>query len=209
MTGNEGKDSVIVAPKAFLLMAMHAAGHSTSSVHGILVGSRSGNKVEVSDAFPVCHETPTKPLVETALALVQSHLDGSSTPSNIIGWYTAPEILGDDQPGPVALRIASNLADKSGEPVLLMIKNEGLGQLVKGTETPASTAIQAFGKNFGKQWMDPLKVTVLEEAAVTKAIIELHSKRVLIDDLNDHWKGAMSADWPASAALLKQTEKYF
>jgi hypothetical protein len=210
MTVEEVKDSVIVAPQAFVLMALHAAQHSTSAVHGLLIGSRSENKIQVSGAFPVCHETPTKLLVETALALVQStmHNDNDKSASaSIVGWFTAPEMLADNKPGPVALRIAANLATDSNEPVLLVLRNEIIGQLINGEETSASAAIQAFGKNFGQQWMDPLEVSVLQETDATRATKELHEEGTSINDLVDHWQNGASSDWCETLATI--TNKCF
>jgi hypothetical protein len=206
MTVKEVKDSVVVAPQAFVLMALHAAHHSTSAVHGLLIGTRSENKIEVSGAFPVCHETPTKLLVETALALVQSTMHNDKS-AGIVGWFTAPEMLADNKPGPVALRIAANLATDSNEPVLLVLRNEIIGQLINGEETSASAAIQAFGKNFGQQWMDPLEVSVLQETDATNATKELHQEGMLINDLVDHWETGASSDWHETLATI--TNKCF
>ena len=120
MVDKGNKDSVIISPEVFALMAAHAASHPTTAIHGVLIGNRnsSTNKVDVTDAFPICHENPTKPLVETALALVQSNLEGQQQKDNdkkscIVGWYTAPELLYEKKPGPVALRIVAGLAASS------------------------------------------------------------------------------------------------
>ncbi|KAL7468052.1 hypothetical protein ACHAXS_008275 [Conticribra weissflogii] len=100
-------------------MALHAARHGTASspVHGVLLGYRrrgaDGDRLHIADAVPICHEPPTKPLVDGALRLVEGYLDGEGrrrkgvtdgknemeTVGNeedegivdlrIVGWYTA------------------------------------------------------------------------------------------------------------------------
>lgn len=65
-------------------------------VHGIVLGHRvkstagaAAAAMVVTDVVPVCRETPTKPLVDMALRLVEAHLmvkEGEET--KIIGWYT-------------------------------------------------------------------------------------------------------------------------
>lgn len=94
----EGKkqNAVVLSPQAFAAMLLHAAQHSSSVVHGVLVGSHSGGKIHVTDAIPVCHETPTKTVVDTSLALLQARHVTDSV--KIVGWFTAPEILEDDRP---------------------------------------------------------------------------------------------------------------
>ena len=150
---------VIVSPHAFVSMTTHALEHYTCVVHGILVGTHSDKGVQVSDAFPVCHESPTRPLIETALALVQARI--MDTKETIVGWYSAPELLPsdddeEDRPGPIELRVVANLSSKEKEPVLIILQNKAINQLAKGLgKFSAVSAIKAFGKDFGQQWMEP------------------------------------------------------
>mmetsp|Transcript_30937 Transcript_30937/g.64698 ORF Transcript_30937/g.64698 Transcript_30937/m.64698 type:complete len:316 (+) Transcript_30937:42-989(+) len=92
-------------------MALHASRHGTASapVHGVLLGFRrpspdGDRRLVLADAVPICHEAPTKPLVEAALRLVEGYLDnvrrgGKNDKTEedgdgdgdvkIVGWYTA------------------------------------------------------------------------------------------------------------------------
>eukprot|EP00534_Pseudo-nitzschia_fraudulenta_P000761 CAMPEP_0201124102 /NCGR_PEP_ID=MMETSP0850-20130426/10559_1 /ASSEMBLY_ACC=CAM_ASM_000622 /TAXON_ID=183588 /ORGANISM="Pseudo-nitzschia fraudulenta, Strain WWA7" /LENGTH=209 /DNA_ID=CAMNT_0047391295 /DNA_START=63 /DNA_END=689 /DNA_ORIENTATION=+ len=202
------KDTVTIAPQVFALMAAHAASHPTSAVHGILVGSRTGDEVAVTDAFPICHENPTKPLVETALALVQSNLVEGNKNGSIVGWFTAPELLHETKPGPVALRIVANMAAAmgEGEPVLLVLNNESIVNLLavgaedyRENSTTASQTIQAFGKDFGMQWMEPIdKLNVTNDSGATKVVTEMmnqENQSDLVKDLVDHWNQGAGSEW--------------
>lgn len=212
------KDSVTIAPQVFALMAAHAASHPTSAVHGILVGSRIGNEVTVVDAFPVCHENPTKTLVETSLSIIQSNLDGNKDKHSIVGWFTAPELLHETKPGPVALRIVANLATVMGEeePVLLVLNNEFIVNLLaigsQGESLTASRAIQAFGKDFGMQWMEPIDdLSVNDDSKITKAVIAMLSEGNeirIVKDLVDHWDQGTSSEWTSASSLVSITSKY-
>ena len=122
-------------------MALHATKHglSDNQVHGIVLGrtvnSGGGDggtsvAVSVTDVVPVCHEAPTKPIVDMALRLVDAHLSQSRSPPSeggvrILGWYTANANAncdadaggGDDEtetPNPSACRIASSVAECGG-----------------------------------------------------------------------------------------------
>jgi hypothetical protein len=215
--------SVTIAPQVFALMAAHAASHPTSAVHGILIGSRKGDTVTVADAFPVCHENPTKPLVETALALTQSILEDNKGSNNhaIVGWFTAPELLHETKPGPVALRIVANLAAAMGdeEPVLLVLNNESIVELLIADENEnlsnsmtASRTIQGFGKDFGMQWMEPIaNLTVTDESKTTKAVIAMlnEDKEIhIVKDLVDHWEEGASSEWTSASSLKSFANKY-
>lgn len=221
---DDKKDSVTVAPEVFALMAAHAVSHPTSAVHGILVGSRKGDEVAVADAFPVCHENPTKTLVETALSLVQSILEGNKENHTIIGWFTAPELLHETKPGPVALRIVSNLAAAMGEgcqgdPVLLVLNNESIVKLLaisadgdQKDSVMASGTIQAFGKDFGMQWMEPIdNLSVTDEPRSTKAAIAMindENEAQVVKDLVDHWNQGAASEWTSASSLASVTNKY-
>ena len=224
MTDKGGKkDSVTIAPQVFALMAGHAASHPTSPVHGILIGSRKGDKVTVADAFPVCHENPTKPLVENALSLVQSTLQGNEDGHAIIGWFTAPELLHETKPGPVALRIVANLAaamgeDGRGEPVLLVVNNESIVELLSraaGSEEEnsitVSSTIKAFGKDFGMQWMEPIKnLSILDESKAKQTVLSMvsgESDIYIVKDLVDHWQQGAKSEWTSASTLASFSDR--
>ena len=204
MPAEELKESVSVEPHAFVVMAVYAAQHAADEVHGLLVGKRVANNVIVSSAIPVCHETPTKPLVETALELVQSHIEDDKS-LKIVGWFTASEMLSDDKPGPVALRIVANMEIDAEKPVLLVLRNKGIGQLVCGEENAVPSVVHAYGKDFGQQWMDPLELSVRQVAEATRAAKSLFEEGKFARDLIDHWAEGNSSEWPETLV----TNKYF
>lgn len=199
MPVDDKKHNVVISPLALATMLLHAAKHGTTCVHGILVGSFSAGTVRVTSAVPVCHEAPTKPLVDTSLALV----DGV-----VVGWYTAPERLQDTRPGAPALRIAASLANNTqGEPVLLVLQNQAMADCLSG-ETATTDVVKAYGKDFGKQWMEPLDLSLESEVKALEAARHAHKENVVLNDLVDHWEGESAAtDWYPSAAVAKCVEK--
>mmetsp|Transcript_24680 Transcript_24680/g.68139 ORF Transcript_24680/g.68139 Transcript_24680/m.68139 type:complete len:230 (-) Transcript_24680:2860-3549(-) len=226
---NEGNaiGGVTLTPEVFTLMAAHATSHPTLAVHGVLIGSRNGSEVNVSDAFPICHETPTKPLVEISISLVQSILEGKDNEKDVIvGWYTAPELLHETKPGPVALRIVANLAaglgsddGQGGEPVLLVLNNQSIVDLfADGVEkdkeniATASGTINAFGKDFGMQWMEPIKnLSVTNDSgavAAAKEALNVSGKAITCRDLVDHWNEGAASEWTKASSLSSFTDKY-
>ncbi|EJK73068.1 hypothetical protein THAOC_05327 [Thalassiosira oceanica] len=101
-------------------MALHAAKHGHGNpIHGILVGRSSSptspaSSLEVTDAVPVCHEDPTKPIVDMSLRLVDGHLSVKNDGTRIVGWYTSNSNAGDEGPSPSARRVASCLSAEEG-----------------------------------------------------------------------------------------------
>jgi hypothetical protein len=154
----------------------------------------------VTSAVPVCHEAPTKPLVETALAFVG---DG------VVGWYTAPERLQDKHPGAPALRIAASLGSSvENEPVLIVLQNEAVAECFKGGKY--ADVMKAFGKNFGQQWMEPLEVRLLKETSALEAARQAHKDEIVLNDLVDHWEGESAAvEWHPSVAVAECIEKHY
>jgi len=199
MPGDDKKHNVVVSPLALTTMLLHAAKHGTTCVHGILVGSFSAETVRITSAIPVCHEAPTKPLVDTSLNLV----DGV-----VVGWYTAPERLQDEKPGAPALRIAASLAaaNSQGEPVLVVLQNEAVADCLSGGSK--TDVIKAYGKDFGQQWMEPLDLSLESETKALEAARQAHKDKVALNDLVDHWEGdSADTEWYPSAAVAKCVEK--
>ena len=201
MSTDETKQNVVVSPLALTSMLLHSAKHGTTSVHGILIGTFSPDAVKVTSAIPVCHEAPTKPLIDTALSLVEG---------GVVGWYTAPERLEDERPGAPALRIVASLAASNtlGEPVLIVLQNQAVVDCLTGKDaTSDASVIKAFGKDFGQQWMEPLNVSLQSETKALEAARQAHAEKVVLNDLVDHWEGdSASTEWYPSAAVAKCVE---
>lgn len=200
MASDKKKNSVVVSPLSLTTMLLHSAKHSTSTCHGILIGSFSGDTVRVTSAVPVCHEPPTKPLVDTSLSLVGGV---------VVGWYTAPERLDDEKAGAPALRIASGLATASsqGEPILIVLQNRAVAACLTEEGKAGVRVLKAFGKDFGQQWMEPLDVSLESETQALEAARKAHSNKIAINDLVDHWEAdSPSAEWYPSASLAKYVE---
>ena len=207
MSDKKRNDAVVVAPQAAVSMIMHAKHHSTTVIHGVLIGSRSGDITTVSNAIPLCHEPPTRTLVDTSLALVQAQQETSK--GRIIGWFTAPEVLDDERPGPAALRSVANLETENFEPVLLVLNNSALAKFFSDpNDGSASELFNAFGKDFGKQWMEPLSLSLEKSGGVVEAAREACKEGLVVDDLVDHWEGSCSAEWDPSARLSELVEKH-
>lgn len=194
---------VTISPEAFVAISLHARTYKTASIHGVLVGSVSESSIVVAHAFPICHETPTRPLLDVALSMVESELcdDDSNT---IVGWFTSAEILGDNKAGPVAMRIAANLALEDSDPILLVLQNENLGKLVSGDDVGASQCLKVFGKDFGKQWMDLLEVDVLDDVATTNMARDMLVKGIEVKDLSAHWEDGHASEWNHSVNISVQ-----
>ena len=180
-------EQVEITSQVQRLMISHATTHATSPVHGVLIGKASGKTLHVTDAYPICHETPTKVLLETSLALVQSALEENFNKDGvIIGWYTAPELLHETKPSPVALRIAAQLEDHNNLlPVLVVLNNKAI------VEGGKDAVVSSFGKEFGGQWMEPLKCASAKESST--------SKTTTVNDLVDHWDKGVATPWTTAA----------
>ena len=193
--------NTLLSPEAFVAMLLHAAQNGTTVVHGILIGRFSSDNVTITKAIPVCHETPTKPLVETALALA-----AASTDDDIVGWYTAPEKLTDYTPGPTALRIAANLATDKNDSVLLIISNEGIGQCLRGDKATVPV-FKALGRNYSDEWLQPIDLLVTQETKAREAAKEAFASKLDIPDLVDHWNNS-TPNWFTNDALAKLVAKH-
>mmetsp|Transcript_38648 Transcript_38648/g.54401 ORF Transcript_38648/g.54401 Transcript_38648/m.54401 type:complete len:204 (+) Transcript_38648:17-628(+) len=198
--------STTVSAEAFCSMALHAAQNPTTVVHGLLIGKfEQATTVQVSKAVPVCHETPTQPLIETAIALADASMDSDEA---IVGWYTAPEnVSAECTPGPVALRIAASLETADGEPVLMLIDNVALALCLKGEPSKDMNVLQALGKDFGKQWLELQDLVILNEtSALDAAQSAFQQDSIKTVDLVDHFENATST-WFTNEDLTNHVAK--
>jgi hypothetical protein len=139
------------------------------------------------------------------LSLVLASLDGDTSKS-VVGWYTAPELLNDKKAGPVALRIAASLSSNDasvGEPVLVVVSNESIVELSSEKKITASSAIQAYGKDFGMQWMEQLDTVVVKDSDATAGLKSMLMSNVIVKDLIDHWGAGASSEWTSASSLMK------
>ncbi len=198
---------ISVSSLAETKMALHSAKHGFSSpIHGIVVGKKSdGNDVvEIVDAIPVCHEVPTKPIVDMALRLVDAHLQQQGEKDlTIIGWYTSnASTLEDEAPNSSACRIASSMSDNCQEGgdnfILVMITTSGLLAAVsKDSDSSLSPLCRVFQKDAKTKTfsyeVDSSCITQENDTAyiISKAL----SKDMPIYDFVDHISNYGSEDW--------------
>uniref|UniRef100_A0A7S2N5A7 MPN domain-containing protein n=1 Tax=Helicotheca tamesis TaxID=374047 RepID=A0A7S2N5A7_9STRA len=174
--GGKQQQKVSISTVAHAKMILHAACKATQQVHGILIGhfvgaaaANAAPTLVIEDVLPVCHEAPTKPIVDTSLRLAGSHCDSLSD-SRVVGWYTANERLGgDERPGQAALRIAASIGARllaegaenplpaHAEPVLIMIGNSALAEIL-GAENGCDAselpnALTVLGRDQRKHWL--------------------------------------------------------
>lgn len=206
----EGKiaaKEVVVAPKAFVMMALHGVRHRHESVHGLLLGRQDNQRciITVEDAVPVSHGAPTVPIVEAAIGMIQARLEGISDSSGswtIVGWYTAPMLLDDNKASPPALRMAANLATGSDgsskmDPVLLVLNNATVAGFLNNWKSTGDNPIQGYGRDFGDQWLEPVSTILAKHSGgfVGTIASKAFSNGTLVNDLVDHLDGLPASSW--------------
>lgn len=206
-------------------MALHTTKHGFSNpIHGIVVGRKSSNTdgdlMEIVDAIPVCHEVPTKPIVDMALRLCDAHLLQQQQEGNnqltIIGWYTSNASTVDDEtPNLSACRIASSMSDNGDEGdnnfILVLVTTVGIiAALAKDSDSESSPSYRVFQKaTRTKTFSQEVDWSLIShENDVTREIIrKALTKGLPIYDYVDHisnygvddnWK---DMDWITNAAI--------
>ena len=188
-------------------MALHSAKHGFSSpIHGIVIGKKSGGSdvLEIVDTIPVCHEVPTKPIVDMALRLVDAHLQQQGEDDlTIIGWYTSnASTLDDEAPNPSACRIASSMSENCQEGgdnfILVMITTSGLLAAVsKDSDSSLSPLCRVFQRHANtKTFSHEVHSSRITQENDTACIIsKALSMEMPIYDFVDHISHYGSEDW--------------
>jgi hypothetical protein len=121
--------SVQFSKVAYTKMMLHATTNPTTQIHGILVGTNSSN-ITITDAIPVCHTPPTKPILDMALRITQAFIaDDDTGSSQIVGWYTANERSNDDKVSPPTWKIVESIDPDNG--ILAIITSDSFDSLLQ------------------------------------------------------------------------------
>lgn len=227
--------SVSVSPAAHAKMILHACRNPHSQVHGVLIGSfdkqstGGGPVLNVSDAIPIFHSSPTKPILDIALRLIEAQIAGGSEESaGIVGWYSCNERLGDDaRPGQAALRIVGGLAagfDAMGkslpthaELVTILVSNKDMVDFFKGDgeKSGGAACLKVFGRDTRKHWLRPyapgnVKCASTSTKTARAACLE-DTKRMPLYDFEDHLDGEGESlgdrDWLTNAVFSSFVQK--
>ncbi|EDP44123.1 hypothetical protein MGL_1520 [Malassezia globosa CBS 7966] len=117
--------SVDVSPLAYRKIVYHSAKYLSSTVVGVLVGTKSqSNKpnTTVTDIIPLVHHWHTlSPMTEAGMALVEAHL--GKTGGTLLGLYEVPERLDQKIPSPTTTALAETLEKKTGTAPLVLHMN--------------------------------------------------------------------------------------
>lgn len=197
----EIKRTISVLPPAALAMALHCQRHGTEAVHGILLGTIDAKDIiVVTDAVPVTHGAPTAPIIEGAFGLLPHCIKGEQKVS-VLGWYTAAMLLQDTRPGPLALRIISNLGGAASsetesplmpvvkDPVLIVLQNDLLASLFHAGASAEASFLKAFGRDSRNQWLSPIASVEMQQIEnVSTAILKAKEESVVISDLLDFYE---------------------
>jgi len=233
-TDSNQKHHVSVSQLAAIKMILHAARNPTCQVHGILVGSfAEGSVVSVDDAFPVFHSAPTKPILDSALRIAEAHLQGfGPSGSGVVGWYTSNERLGDDErAGQAALRIIGGIAAHLGlgvsesslppnsEPVLILVSNGGLSDVLCDENESAQPALCVFGRDNRKNWIRRIADDLvdikkgdsnmggLQAGGIVRAACSNENLSIPVYDFEDHIDGGTDSlqtiDWLMNQPIQK------
>ncbi|KAI8850631.1 hypothetical protein BC829DRAFT_442189 [Chytridium lagenaria] len=191
---------VKISKAAYFKLVLHAAKYSTTAISGLLLGSKTGEKVDVIDAIPLFHtSSPLSPLVE--IALHQAEIYAQQTGKKIVGVYFANETVVDVSINPFVGRIAAKVDDLlGGGSVLLQIDNYKL--------VSANLAVKAFGFASGSWKALPPNHVSPEEDDMKASLKELVSNRSYIDlvDFENHLDD-IEVDWLENSKLQKALDQ--
>lgn len=188
------KTRINILPQAKMLL--HAIKNPNSQIGGILLGTEDG---VVTDVLPVCHNAPTKPILDWAFRMAEVYGVGS-----VMGWYTSNERLEDSQPNQASLRIMQSISGRNvdTEPVLVAIDNVKFGKYLVGQE---KSSFDVYGRDARKHWLRPLSLELEERDEFASKILD---SQVNLYDFEDHLESVgkeqlIEKDWLRNEAVAK------
>ena len=115
-----------ISTRAYCKMIMHAAKDPSSSINGLLLAKKSGERnVLYVDCIPLFHiNTALAPMVEVALAQVENEVTRSGM--RIAGFYHAHDNLRDNHVDTFSQKIADKIAENIPGTILVTIDSKKL-----------------------------------------------------------------------------------
>jgi len=115
-----------ISTRAYCKMIMHAAKYPSSSINGLLLAKKSGERnVLYVDCIPLFHiNTALAPMVEVALAQVENEVTRSGM--RIAGFYHAHDNLRDNHVDTFSQKIADKIAENIPGTILVTIDSKKL-----------------------------------------------------------------------------------
>ena len=172
-------NKISLSLKSQIKMALHATkyGYSTP-IHGIVLGkSNTDGSLEIVDVVPVCHEVPTKPIVDMALRLTDAYLQQQQERGlKIIGWYTANSSNrnnnSEELPNSSACRIASFIAEideDGGDNIVLLLVS-------------TSKLVSSMTKQTGTDKVLPIICNIYEKSSHRTFTQQVNEDRMISSD---------------------------
>ena len=209
-------DTVNVNQVSHSKMVLHAVRKSRTPIHGILLGHLTNGSLTVMDVLPICHSTPTKPIVDMSLRLAEAHCESVERGMEIVGWYTANQRLGDDAPGPVALKIIQAIATLSEDAILITLTGSGLEAMLSSKlSSNGEQGFDVYGSADSKNWVKKYPADAVssskESWKITKGICSSDAKSVPLFDFEDHLDGGTDlikeSDWIRNIDVVRAVER--
>lgn len=202
---------------------VHATQNSRSCVHGILLGT---SPMEITDALPVSHSTPTKPIIDMALRFAESYCEdlnskGDLRKTRILGWYAGNEREGISEPSLVTKKIISGIQhgmntgyenespNTSQDAVLIMINDEYKEFMKKQSGPDGSRKGFDVIVNGDKKSLNSIQIEGGSWNDSNSKIVDIcHQNSVKIYDFEDHLNcgldGLKERDWLRNPNIAKK-----
>ncbi|KAI0247333.1 UPF0172-domain-containing protein [Lactifluus subvellereus] len=115
-----------LADLAYTKLITHALKYPHQTVNGVLLGfSSPSGAVEIVDAVPLQHHwTSLSPMMEVGLGMATEH--ANSHQLRVVGYYQAPDRVGDTTLSPVGERVACKIKETFPTPIALVIDGSKL-----------------------------------------------------------------------------------
>lgn len=143
----------------------HACKASASAVNGVLLGTASGEKVDIVEAVPLFHDQLNLlPLFEMAMLQIESYCAESNV--SIVGYYQANEHADDVELSETGQRIANQIASFTPKACALVLNSRALESKNYGD----STLFKVFAKSakVDAAWKEAPQSTSLAKDTITK-----------------------------------------
>ncbi|KAL1689373.1 hypothetical protein GGG16DRAFT_57880 [Schizophyllum commune] len=187
---------------AYLKLFFHCAKYPHRAVNGVLLGSETGDEVQITDAVPLLHHwTHLSPMMEIGLDLAATY--AASVGLKLVGYYQACERLDDKALTPVGEKVARRIRDSFADAAAFVIDGEQIGTgsaaLIPYTFNTSTSSWTRSSSSFTEN--SPYRLTTPDIPLRAVKLVRQEQREKKFGDFDDHLED-VTIDWLRNKACL-------
>ena len=190
--------AISLSKKSYQKLILHCLKHLSSDCYGLLIGTASHNKFDVTDVIPLSHDTVLNPLISLSFRIIPPVLQKSSgKDTKILGFYEnliVNQMKDRATVSEQAKEICRKIGEVSGLKETLLIEVHSMDKGVKGEGVlEDEVVVEEYISEGGEvSFMEKREESEEERVGIKEMLIKFMQEMIV--DLQEHLEDTRK-DW--------------